>query len=409
MSELQKLQQHEIPSARQVLRENYSKLHKVADYCENNYMQATDKRKALEETMAYSAQSLASVAYQISNLASNVLQMLDLHATELHQVEANVCCIAQMVDVHKEKVARREIGTLTVCKRPPHYQKIIYPTYQEPLEAYYRKPLNFSTLDDVGHGIKWLSRSERAQGLEMHLCEFTSQLGKKAPCLHLLWLATLPDAAPCRLAAPPAVVPHQPHVASPAAHSAHCLASPLIRRLTVSHLLLPPASSAVTTAAGNINAKVPITQPMPPSLPPPLDIDTMPPPPPLPPVDMPEPSPIGFEMPLPDVPPPFSMPDADFLELPPPPLPSLTEFEDFAPPPPPPPPLGTEEPAWAPDSYLEKVVTLYPYTQQKENELSFPEGAVIYMTRKHSDGWCEGVTSEAEGFFPGNYVEPFCC
>uniref|UniRef100_A0A674INI4 ABI family member 3 n=1 Tax=Terrapene triunguis TaxID=2587831 RepID=A0A674INI4_9SAUR len=90
MSELQKLQQTEIPSARQVLRENYSKLHKVADYCENNYMQATDKRKALEETMAYSAQSLASVAYQISNLASNVLQLLDLHASELHQVEANI-------------------------------------------------------------------------------------------------------------------------------------------------------------------------------------------------------------------------------------------------------------------------------------------------------------------------------
>uniref|UniRef100_A0A8C3XWS6 ABI gene family member 3 n=1 Tax=Chelydra serpentina TaxID=8475 RepID=A0A8C3XWS6_CHESE len=159
-------------------------------------------------------------------------------------------------------------------------------------------------------------------------------------------------------------------------------------------------------AAGNINAKMPVTQPMPPSLPPPLDIDTMPPPPPP---DMPEPPPIGFEMPLPDVPPPFSMPGADFLEPPPLLPPGLTEFEDFAPPPPPPPPLGTEEPAWAPGSYLEKVVTLYPYTQQKENELSFPEGAVIYMTRKYSDGWCEGVTSEAEGFFPGNYVEPFCC
>ncbi|XP_038241507.1 ABI gene family member 3 isoform X2 [Dermochelys coriacea] len=378
MSELQKLQQHEIPSARQVLRENYSKLHKVADYCENNYMQATDKRKALEETMAYSAQSLASIAYQVSNLASSVLQMLDLHAAELHQMEANVCCIAQMVDVHKEKVARREIGTLTVCKRPPHYQKIIYPTYQEPLEAYYRKPLNFSILDDVGHGIKdqstQLSRTGTLtrKGSKTLSGQSTGTLGKNHRIPEPIQLPVVPEG-----------------------------------KLSAASSTSSLTSLSSSGAAGNINAKVPIAQPMPSSLPPPLDIDTMPPPPPLPPVDMPESSLIGFEMPLPDVPPPFSMPGADFLEPPPPPLPSLTEFEDFAPPPPP--PLGTEEPAWVPDSYLEKVVTLYPYTQQKENELSFPEGAIIYMTRKYSDGWCEGVTSEAEGFFPGNYVEPFCC
>lgn len=66
--------------------------------------------------------------------------------------------------MHKEKVARREIGTLAVCKTFPHYKKIISPARLEPLEAYYRKPLNFSSLDDVGHGVKvrhewilWLS------------------------------------------------------------------------------------------------------------------------------------------------------------------------------------------------------------------------------------------------------------
>ncbi|XP_067397200.1 ABI gene family member 3 [Emydura macquarii macquarii] len=383
MSELQKLQQHEIPSARQVLRENYSNLHKVADYCENNYMQATDKRKALEETMAYSAQSLASVAYQISNLASNVLQMLDLHAVELRQVEAKVCCIAQMVDMHKEKVARREIGTLTVCKRLPHYQKIISPTYQEPLEAYFRKPLNFSILDDIGHGIKdqstQLSRTGTLtrKGTKTSSGQSSGTLGRNP---------RIPE---------PIQLPVVPESKLSAASSTSSLTS---------------LSSSAATAS--INAKVPVAQPVSPSLcmpePPPLDIDTMLPPPP-PPVDMPEPPPIDFEMPLPDVPPPFSMPGADFLEFPPlPPPPSLTEFEDFAPPPPPP-VLGTEEPVWAPDSYLEKVKTLYPYAQQKENELSFPEGAIIYVTRKYSDGWCEGVTSEAQGFFPGNYVEPFCC
>lgn len=54
------------------------------------------------------------------------------------------------------------------------------------------------------------------------------------------------------------------------------------------------------------------------------------------------------------------------------------------------------------------VVTLYPYTRQKDNELSFSEGTTICITRRYSNGWCEGVSSEGTGFFPGNYVEPSC-
>ncbi|XP_074835382.1 ABI gene family member 3 isoform X2 [Carettochelys insculpta] len=333
--------------------------------------------------MAYSAQSLASVAYQISSLANNVLQMLDLQANDLRQVEANICCLAQTVDVHKEKVARREIGTLTVCKRPPHYQKIISPTYQEPLEAYFRKPLNFSILDDIGHGIKdqstQLSRTGTLtrKGAKISAGQSTATVGRSP---------RIPE---------PIQVPVVPEGKLSATYSMSSLA-PL---------------SALSEAASDISTKLPAAQPVPPSLPapapPPPDRDTMPPPPP--PLDMPEPPPFGCDLLLPDVPPPSSLPGADFLgPPPPPPPPDLAAFEDFAPPPPPPPPPGTEEPAWAPESYLEKVLTCYPYTQQKENELSFPEGTLIYVTRKYSDGWCEGVTSEAEGFFPGNYVEPFC-
>lgn len=60
----------------------------------------------------------------------------------------------QRVDMHKEKVSRREIGSLTVSKRFPSYQKIVPPPSPPCLEPYYRKPLNFSVLDDIGHGIK---------------------------------------------------------------------------------------------------------------------------------------------------------------------------------------------------------------------------------------------------------------
>lgn len=93
------------------------------------------------------------------------------------------------------------------------------------------------------------------------------------------------------------------------------------------------------------------------------------------------------------------------LDLPPPPPLDVDELEL---PPPPPPGFGPEEPSWVPASYLEKVVTLYPYTRQKDNELSFSEGTIICITRRYSSGWCEGVSSEGTGFFPGNYVEPSC-
>lgn len=88
----------------------------------------------------------------------------------------------QRVDMHKEKVSRREIGSLTVSKRFPSYQKIVAPPSPPRLEPYYRKPLNFSVLDDIGHGIKvspglggrpagprglpWLSQSLVSPGLQ---------------------------------------------------------------------------------------------------------------------------------------------------------------------------------------------------------------------------------------------------
>lgn len=59
-------------------------------------LQATDKRKALEETMAFTTQALASVAYQVGNLAGHTLRMLDLQAASLRQVEARVNTLGQV-------------------------------------------------------------------------------------------------------------------------------------------------------------------------------------------------------------------------------------------------------------------------------------------------------------------------
>lgn len=124
---------------------------------------------ALEETKNYTTQSLASVAYQINTLAYNLLHMLDLQAAQMADMESQMNHISQTVAIHKEKVARREIGVLTTnkvngescfaaasmlmaCAARQH--KILVPANPERAVKYIRKPVDFSLLDDIGHGVK---------------------------------------------------------------------------------------------------------------------------------------------------------------------------------------------------------------------------------------------------------------
>ena len=60
------------------------------------YSQCDNKRGALEETKNYTTQALASVAYQINTLATGMLQMLDLQATQLAQMESSINHITQV-------------------------------------------------------------------------------------------------------------------------------------------------------------------------------------------------------------------------------------------------------------------------------------------------------------------------
>ncbi len=144
----------DLPEGRQNLLDSYTNLERVAEYCENNYFQCDNKRAALEETKGYTTQSLASVAYQINTLAYNFLQMMDLQAAQLAEMESQVNHISQTVDIHREKVARREIGVLTTNKSSNRQYKIIAPANPERAAKYVRKPIDYSILDDIGHGVK---------------------------------------------------------------------------------------------------------------------------------------------------------------------------------------------------------------------------------------------------------------
>ena len=51
------------------------------------------------------------------------------------------------------------------------------------------------------------------------------------------------------------------------------------------------------------------------------------------------------------------------------------------------------------------VKAIYDYIKDRDDELTFVTGSIIYVVKKNDDGWYEGVTNGMTGLFPGNYVE----
>ncbi|XP_075408659.1 abl interactor 1 isoform X8 [Tenrec ecaudatus] len=439
MAELQMLLEEEIPSGKRALIESYQNLTRVADYCENNYIQATDKRKALEETKAYTTQSLASVAYQINALANNVLQLLDIQASQLRRMESSINHISQTVDIHKEKVARREIGILTTNKNTSRTHKIIAPANMERPVRYIRKPIDYTVLDDVGHGVKHGNNQPARTGTLSR----TNPPTQKPPSPPMSGRGTLGRNTPYKTLEPvkPPTVPND-YMTSPARlgsqHSPGRTASLNQRPRTHSG---SSGGSGSRENSGGSSIGIPIAVPTP-----------------SPPTVGPAPgsapgsqygtmtrqisrhnsttssaSSGGYRR-TPSVTAQFSAQPhvnggplysqnsiADSPTPPPPPPPDDIPLFDDSPPPPPPPPVDYEDeeaavvqysdpyadgdPAWAPKNYIEKVVAIYDYTKDKDDELSFMEGAIIYVIKKNDDGWYEGVCNRVTGLFPGNYVE----
>ncbi|XP_070850046.1 abl interactor 2-like isoform X13 [Chaetodon trifascialis] len=448
MAELQMLLEEEIPAGRSALLDSFTNLERVAEYCESNYVQSPDKQRALEETKNYTTQSLASVAYLINTLANNVLQMLDIQASQLRRMESSINHISQTVDIHKEKVARREIGILTTNKNTSRTHKIIAPANPERPVRYIRKPIDYSMLDDMGHGVKASAQNMKAGGGGG--LPRTNPPTQKPPSPPMSGKGTLGRHSPYRTLEPvrPPVVPND-YVSSPTRNMAHPQQSPA-RTASVnqrnrtyssgssggSHPSSSRSSSRENSGSGSVGVPIAVPTPAPPTaFPGAPQFYSM-----NRPAQQPQSQQVGGSLP-------YRRPSSvtgqpnmahnqsqlnggphfaqnQVSDVPPPPPPAEEPvFEEPTPPPPPPEdyeddedeeesavveysdPYAEEDPPWAPRNYLEKVVAIYDYARDKEDELSFQEGAIIYVIKKNDDGWYEGVMNGTTGLFPGNYVE----
>ncbi|XP_071397928.1 abl interactor 1a isoform X32 [Centroberyx affinis] len=384
MAELQMLLEEEIPAGKRALVESYQNLTRVADYCENNYVQAQDKRKALEETKAYTTQSLASVAYQINALANNVLQLLDIQASQLRRMESSINHISQ--------VSNQSIRGGTLSRTNPPTQKPPSPpmsgrgtlgrntSYKtlEPVKPptvpndYMTSPARLGNQHGPQHSpgrtasLNQRQRTHSGSSGGSSSRENSGSSGIGIPIA--VPTPSIPNSGPGEPAQfgtiSRQISRHNPSNSSVSMVSA----TGTYRRApsVTSQFSLQQQLNGGTPGYGQNSIA---DTPTPPPPPPPDDLpmfDDSPPPPPPPPVD-------------------YEEEDA-----------AVVHYND---------PYADGDPQWAPKNYIEKVVAIYDYAKDKDDELSFMEGAIIYIIKKNDDGWYEGVCNGVTGLFPGNYVE----
>ncbi|CAI2348163.1 unnamed protein product [Caenorhabditis sp. 36 PRJEB53466] len=463
--DLQELIDRRIPEHRNKLETSHEYLKSLANQCEQNYViHSKNQSQILEQTKQAAIESVASVAWQIHSMTRDFLDMLELQTDKVNSLTNQVLYVSQVVDIHKEKLARREIGALTTNKTPYKQPKIIAPAVQEPKERYQRKPIDFSALDGLGHGVRTSDTSRAAlisraassisgsspsqfhndsPAYGVYSGERTATLGRSIMRPYAPSIAPsdyrLPQVAPLQESRMTRQISHgsefgehmsgggsgSHHGSSDYNHSYQSDRYGTIRagggRMMADG---PRLSSAQSSTGGGESPTFPL---------PPPQLSTL--------------HYNGYVAPgsvVQQQQQQLQMQQQQYgtirkqsvnrHDLPPPPSsvlsggPSnLAHPEDIDDLPPPPADLGGSSAygvlgggssltptanlfdassGWVPQGdYIEKARVLYDYDAEKEDELTLRENAVVYVVKKNEDGWYEGVLDGVTGLFPGNYVE----
>ncbi|EGT39790.1 CBN-ABI-1 protein [Caenorhabditis brenneri] len=466
VTDLQELIDVRIPKNRTSLDQSFTSLAEVADYVQDNYIRSDNRSHALNETKQYAIQSLASVAFQINKMAVDLHDMLALQTEKVDSLVNQVQYVSQVVDVHKEKLARREIGSLTTGKtlyKQP--KKVMALRDDEPKTRYQRTPIDFSILDGIGHGVRTESRagpvSRAASSISgsspsqyhdspaygTYSGERTATLGRGMMRPYAASIAPSDYRVP-------QVAPSESRMTRQISHGSefgehlsgggsgsHHGSSDYNSMYQPDRYGTIRARTMVDGVSGHSTLRVASAQssngPESPTFP-------------LPPPQLTSMHYTGYVAPgsvvqqqqqlqqnygtirkstvsrndLPPPPPPM-LDDDDIDDLPPPPesvggssaygVFSGARNDSYSSNQPPPSLFdtsneypGSEPPSagWVPHQYLEKARVIYEYDAMKDDELSLRENAIVYILRRNDDGWYEGVLDGVTGLFPGNYVEP---
>uniref|UniRef100_A0A8C1JYW8 Abl-interactor 2a n=1 Tax=Cyprinus carpio TaxID=7962 RepID=A0A8C1JYW8_CYPCA len=328
-------------------------------------------------------QSLASVAYLINTLANNVLQMLDIQASQLRRMESSINHISQV------NTQNMKMGSL--LRTTPPTQKP--PSPPMPGKGTIGRHSPYRTLEPVRppvvpndyvpsptRNMAPILQQSPVRTASVNQRNRTYSSGSSGGSHPSSRSSSRENSGSGSVGVPIAVPTPSPPSVFPGGPQFYSMNRPVPRQITPTvGGSLPyrrPASitGQTSTPPSQLNGGPHYNQNQ--------VSDETPAPPPPPSSEEPV-----FEETQNPVPPP-----ADYEEE----SSSVVEYSD---------PYAEEDPPWAPQTYLEKVVAIYDYMRDKEDELSFQEGAIIYVIKKNDDGWYEGVMSGTTGLFPGNYVE----
>lgn len=95
----------------------------------------------------------------------------------MEEMESQMNHISQTVQIHKEKVARREIGVLTANKVSTRQYKIVAPSNPEKPIKYVRKPIDYGILDEIGHGILTGNRKSARSSVQGSVQSLANNVG----------------------------------------------------------------------------------------------------------------------------------------------------------------------------------------------------------------------------------------
>ncbi|XP_067892017.1 abl interactor 2 isoform X2 [Heterodontus francisci] len=343
--------------------------------------------------------------------------MLDIQASQLRRMESSINHISQTVDIHKEKVARREIGILTTNKNTSRTHKIIAPPNPERPVRYIRKPIDYAILDDIGHGVKVSTQNMKMGGLPR-----STPPTQKPPSPPVSGKGTLGRHSPYRTLEPvrPPVVPND-YVPSPTRNMSSSQQQSPVRTASVNQRTRTYSSSGSSggshpssrsssrenSGSGSVGVPIAVPTPSPPSVYPghtPQFYSMNRP------VQRQNPTTIGGSLPGYRRPPSMTSQGSVQNQVNGGTYYSQNQTtESRAPLAPPPPSILQVTPQLPLMGFVARVqdnmVAIYDYSKDKEDELSFQEGAIIYVLKKNDDGWYEGVMNGVTGLFPGNYVE----